>query len=305
MPRAVQWLLAFTVALVAASGVATVTRLRSPDAVYQPVARVSSQSAPFLTSVTDQAESTAVRPAGDEALRLAIGEAEVEPQPAPAPETTNVVLWGDSLGHEAASPFTWAVQQVPGFTVETRTWGGTAACDWYAEIMQWPDAKRIDIAVLVFSGNSRTPCMRPEGRPLSGPERVEKYRADVEDEALHLRDLGATVYLMGPPVFRPDFEPNRVEDINAMYIVLADRHEGVEFVDAGAVVLDGGKYADRLPCAPWEGEPEGCVAGTIAVRSPDGVHFCPVKLKRGVCSVFSPGAFRFAMAMAKPITSPT
>ena len=307
--RAVQWLLALMVVVVAASAVATAVHVRAP---IPDVQRVSSSAAgaaaPGTTSATDTVPHVAVRPAGDEPLRLAITDAEAAPAPAPAPPPArprHVVLWGDSLAHESALFFQWAVQQSPDLTVETRTWGGTAPCDWYAEIMQWPDTQPIDVAVLEFSGNVRTPCMRADGRTLSGQERVDKYRADLGREALHLRNLGATVYVIGPPVFRPDFDPNRVEELNEMYAELAAEHEGISFVNAGEVVLAGGQYADRVPCAPWEGDAQGCVNGTITVRSPDGAHFCPTNFVDGSCPVFSPGAFRFAMAMAAATTTRT
>jgi hypothetical protein len=244
--------------------------------------------------------------------------AAVAPSPAaaasspPAPSTTtttappsalDVVLWGDSLAWESAAIFEWGVEQW-GHNAETRTRGGTAPCDWLDDITTWQDTKPLDVAVLEFSGNASTPCMYDEqGHGLGGAERVAKYRADVEAAVVHLRDRGAIVYLIGPPVFRGDAHPGRVEALLELYQELADRHDGVSFVNSGEAVLADGTYTDRLPCAPWEDEARGCVDGTIAVRSPDGIHLCPIRLSRDGCRVYSSGGWRFAMAMADAATN--
>lgn len=69
-------------------------------------------------------------------------------------------------------------------------------------------------------------------------------------------------------------------------------------------MLDGGRYAHTLPCLPGErctgrdadGRP------VAVVRSPHGVHFCPVHTGRGgPCPVYSSGAVRFGRAMAAPV----
>ena len=70
-----------------------------------------------------------------------------------------------------------------------------------------------------------------------------------------------------------------------MYAAVAAEHPAVaHFVDAGAAVLDHGRWTDRLPCLPVE----PCEGGTDAagrhvnvVRSPDGTHFCPIRGGRG------------------------
>lgn len=305
MPRGVQWLLAALVTIVAACGVATVVQLRAlradesaADVVTTARAGASDASSAVTTtpttalSVTDLTTTTA-------APLVPPGNGR-EPRLGPA----RVVLWGDSLAAEAASLFQHAVER-PERIAAPRTAGGTAPCDWYADIMQWPDTEPIDVALLQFSGNARTPCMRESfGVAPSLSARVEKYRADVEALALHLSGKGATVLLIGAPVFRSDFrEPNRVEMFNELYRDLAERHDGVLFVDAGAPLLDQGRYTDRLPCLQREGEAEGCTDGTITVRSPDGVHFCPVVTKSS-CPVYSSGALRFAMAMAEAAITP-
>jgi hypothetical protein len=69
------------------------------------------------------------------------------------------------------------------------------------------------------------------------------------------------------------------------------------FVDAGAAVLDGGKYAATLPCLPDEGRARGCTADDrISVRAPDGAHF-------GITGTsYLAGARRFANAIDEAVS---
>ena len=61
------------------------------------------------------------------------------------------------------------------------------------------------------------------------------------------------------------------------------QHANLRYVDAGAAVLDEGRWTETLSCLPSE----PCVGGTDplgravnVVRAPDGVHFCPVSKER-------------------------
>ena len=83
--------------------------------------------------------------------------------------------------------------------------------------------------------------------------------------------------------------------------------EHVTYVDAGAAVEGpGGTFARTLPCLigePCTGPVVGGVPSNV-VRSPDGVHFCPVTVVRVSCPVYSSGAFRFADAMVRGLVAP-
>jgi hypothetical protein len=99
--------------------------------------------------------------------------------------------------------------------------------------------------------------------------------------------------------------------VNAMYEAIAAEYPGVFYVDAGAAVLDYGRWTPSLPCLPTE----PCTGGTDLldrgfnlVRAPDGGHFCPASedAKRGVvaaCPTWSSGAYRYGNAMAAPVLS--
>jgi hypothetical protein len=159
------------------------------------------------------------------------------------------------------------------------------------------------VAILQFSGNSLTDCMRArDGQPLDDAAVVDKYADDVEQVIRILRSRGSRVYLAGSP--RTALS-RRAQDINTIFAWTAmqwrARGEPVQYFDAaGSVLTNDGSFAARLPCLPAETSAEGCHPdGTIDVRSPDGTHFCPVETGGKVaCPVWSSGAYRFGTALA-------
>jgi hypothetical protein len=222
---------------------------------------------------------------------------------APAPKPANVVLWGDSLAWESRDAFLAAFAGDTSVHVETRTLGGTAPCDWMHEML--PRAGQIDLAVIEFSGNSWTDCMRD---PATGDFRrdgalLEKYEQDVTAVATTFTRLGTKVLLIGAPRPGDDSNPSigRVH-VRALYQALAARLPGVEFADSGAAVLEHGNFTPTLPCLPFEDGSVGCHDGRIAVRAPDRLHLCPwpgpaVDPLVGRCPIYSSGAYRFGHAM--------
>jgi hypothetical protein len=233
------------------------------------------------------------------------------PTPAPVLRAGDrVVLWGDSLAFEAREAFGAAIAQATGgrVVVETRTYGGTATCDWLPEIAAMSQ-QPIAVAVLEFSGNALTPCMTDgTGRALEGDAYLDAYAHATQQAITLLRNAGARVVLAGAPRARTEPSPTSVA-LQEMYRTLAARSAGVSFVDAGAAVLDSaGRWTATLPCLPDEGPGEGCAGGRIAVRAPDGAHFCPgapaaVHGVTGTCPRWSSGAVRFGRAMAAAVAS--
>ena len=224
-----------------------------------------------------------------------------------------VVLYGDSLAWEARDQFTAAFAGLPDVQVTTRTFGGTAPCDWLEHMRDDAASLRPGAVVVEFSGNALTPCMRDlAGQPLTGDAYLARYRADTETVLDIFEPYGTRVYFAGSPMPDPARVPGaRGNELNAMYTAEASSHPtGVEYVDAGAAVLDHGAWTNTLPCVA----DEPCTGGTDAtgqpvnvVRAPDSAHFCPVNkaARAGVtdaCPVWSSGAMRFGRAMAAPVT---
>jgi hypothetical protein len=236
------------------------------------------------------------------------------PSPGPAPLTKPlVILYGDSLAWEAEASFVTAFAGARGAQVLTRTWGGTAICDY----LDWMRRDAATLApgavVLEFSGNVLTPCMADAAKQgIDGDPYWARYRADAQTAIDIFAPTGTRVFFAGAPISRSqatsgDFHGGMV---NAMYAEIAKANVGVTYVDAGAAVLDGGRWTATLPCLPGEpctGGVDGLGRAVNIVRTPaDGGHFCPAaeEAKRGVvaaCPVWSSGAFRYAYAMAQPV----
>lgn len=213
----------------------------------------------------------------------------------PAAAPTTVVLIGDSLAVEAAD---FLPNLLVGQAFVGRTFGGTAVCDWLPKDLGLVAGS---VAIVSFSGNNGTPCMVADGVTLQGDALVARYRSDT----IALIDLalrgGSVVLLVGQPA-RGDAVGNAViDDLNALYRELAAAPE-VSFVDAGAAVetVDGA-FTPTLPCFP--SEPTCDAAGSVIVRSDDQLHFCPGAYQTP-CGKPSPGAFRFAGAIAPAAADP-
>lgn len=220
-----------------------------------------------------------------------------------SPDPPRVALYSDSLGAQARALF--QAQLAGEARVRGASVPGSALCDALPLIADDLDGAEPRLAVIQFSGNNGTDCMRgPDGAPLEGDAVVEKYDADARFAVEALVGAGVPVLLVGSP---PTLVADTPRDINTALARIADEYRArgadVTYVDAGAsVTTPDGSYAASLPCLPFETSALGCVDGQIAVRAPDGVHFCPTGTGDDPdCPVWSSGAYRFASAMAAPV----
>ncbi len=216
------------------------------------------------------------------------------------PHPLRIALYGDSLSMQSAQDFEY-MAAVGGTPVLLGAYNGWAICDVLPRLASDATTWKPTVAVIEFSGNSFTPCMK--GYTLGTPAYYAKYRADAQAAIDILRRHGIRVLLMGVPLDAWPSISNNVERLNAMYAELAAANPGVEYHDAGQAVMADGRFTWQLPCLPFE--PCTGPAGNNVVRSPDGVHFCPTGNTRVVgpydlCDVYSSGAFRFASAMLRP-----
>ncbi len=208
---------------------------------------------------------------------------------------SRVLLYGDSLSYEARNAFTSLLAD-SGVSVMTRTFGGTAICDWLPQMEADVQQFNPVVSVVQFSGNDFTPCITsrvPFGSPSSAI--AGAYQTDAIEAASILTSRGGRVVFAGSPITLT----NSDRTMQNMYAELAGVVPGASFVDAGQAVTPGGAFTWTMPCLPGE---SGCSNGTVVVRSPDGTHFCPgaPPAYRGivfVCPVWSGGAFRFGAAM--------
>jgi hypothetical protein len=201
-----------------------------------------------------------------------------------------IALWGDSMAWEARDTFARTVRQQSRASVLVHTFGGTAACDWLDDMGTQAGKWRPTVAVLAFSGNTTSACMR-------GRDALAAYRKDVTKAVRMLTGTGAKVLLVeAPPRQDQTVDPAGMTALDHLWHDIASDRRHTEVIPAGKVVTDHGRFATTLPCQHGE----FCdLAGNVAVRSPDGVHFCPVaEPPMTPCPVPSPGAERYGTAMA-------
>lgn len=207
------------------------------------------------------------------------------------PDEQRVALWGDSLAWEARDSFVAAAEEDGSTHALTRTWGGTAPCDWLDDMRR--QARRWDptVAVLSFSGNTGSDCMRDR-------DLLTAYRTDVTEAVEILTRRGTEVVLIdAPPRWDQAVDPDGLTTLDRLWRDIASMRADVRVAPAGRVLTDRGRFVPRLPCAAGE----TCGAdGQVPVRSPDGVHFCPVtQPPMTACPVRSFGAERYGRAMAE------
>ena len=230
----------------------------------------------------------------------------------PVLSRTRVLLYGDSLAWESQTPFAAALTSAGVGQVTTRTFGGTAICDWFAQMRADETALRPDAVVLEFSGNALTPCMRgPDGAPLTGLGYFYKYAADAQAALRIFTPSGALVYFAGAPIsHRAELAHDPTTPaLHAIYRNVAASSPLGRYIDAAAVVTDHGAWTATMPCLggePCTGGRDASGTAVNVVRAPDGAHFCPgaPAAVRGVtltCPVWSSGAWRFGTAMADPV----
>lgn len=234
-----------------------------------------------------------------------------QPSDAGLVERQVVVLYGDSLAWEAGDHFRRALEHDPTIEVVDRTFGGTSICDWLAAMREDATSLAPRAVVAEFSGNSITPCMREGADELQGDELVERYRSDAETAVSIFEPIGSRLYFASAPLPRDSSSGySHGARLNRMYREIAQApDDNVDFVDAGAAVLDRGVWTQTLPCLdeePCEGGLDARGRAVNVVRAPDGNHFCPMFRQAhdgvaGACVVWSSGAFRYGAAMARPI----
>jgi hypothetical protein len=214
-----------------------------------------------------------------------------------ASQHERIALYGDSLSMQAAQDFQFLAVEA-GDTTLLGAYNGLAPCDVLPRLPGDAASWHPDVALLEFTGDDLTPCMKPY--PVGTPPYYAKYQQDATTAVRTLRSDGVHVVLIGAPLDRDPGLAQNVQRLNAMYASLASSIPGVRYVDAGSSVLANGQFTTSLPCMPSE----QCTgtSGTNVVRSPDGIHFCPtgttaVQGPYDVCPVYSSGAYRFAAAM--------
>jgi hypothetical protein len=246
-------------------------------------------------------------------LAIGLGAPAAAQTHAPAPK--KVVVYGDSLTWEARDYITF-LAALGGYSADVRSYGGTATCDWFDDMRSYLTQVRPAVVVFAFSGNNVTPCMQPHRKALFGDELATKYSRDTSTAVEIAQHVGAHVVLVGAPRserFRDDASWDRVPQ--AFLTLAAHDPAHVSYVDGGALIAPHGTWSMTRPCLARERtilESDGyrpCTRkNTIAVRAPDGAHFCPgnAPARNGVtigCTRYSSGALRYATSIVRAVNT--
>ena len=165
--------------------------------------------------------------------------------------------------------------------MQLQAYPGVALCDYLPTITEVATTTRPSAIVVMFVGNTFTPCSQPGGGPPNDDDRRLALRGQLDGLAGALQPLGIPLFIVGEGPLPYPFALPR--ELNASFADLASREQqvgrDVTFVDAGSSLAgpDGG-WTGQLPCRPDETIWVGCTDGVIVVRGPDGRHLCPVDL---------------------------
>jgi hypothetical protein len=220
------------------------------------------------------------------------------PQCAVPDDAPHVVLFGDSLSVEAKQAFVWELECGVGAHARVLAQPGAALCDFQNAVADVAARKKVDVAVLEFVGNNRTPCTDgPTGAPLTGQALLSRYQADAVQATTTLSQAGARVVWVTPPG-RVDQPDPPLRSVYEWVVNVTEPHSSL--ADGGFELRDrAGLYQAFMPCLPQEGGLASCWNGLIRVRMPvDDFHLCPVLETQGPCPVYSSGAARLAHMMA-------
>ncbi len=277
----------------------------TPDA--EPTAVIDSATVPDATTTT-----SAVPPASSSSS---------SPSSAPSPpvlpadpnEPLRVAVYGDSIGSEIFPYLAFFANADREVTFDRNVFGGTNACDWFAEAER--DARRFDpdVVITVFVGNDFTSCARASGQDQTAVEVAWKTVADTNALASFFADdvpVYRVGYARGVRQQRRIDESgigNRVDVIR--YLLATSSTDRLRYVDGSEALLENGRYSKTLPCSVFDADNCGD-DGRIRVRAVDGVHLCPTvsRSRSGVistCAVHSSGAARLAAHVLTPILSRT
>ncbi len=218
-----------------------------------------------------------------------------------ARRNTRVNIYGDSLTVQAA-PYLNAIGKVYGLTVKVRAFSGTAPCDFLPLLESDLRKRKPDLVLFAFSGNSIATCMLDgSGHPLVGDAVLAKYAADTDTAIAETTRAHVPFVLASPPA--PFAKAATWKQFDDLYRSVAASHPGVNYVDAGQDIAPGGEFSATQQCMPFEVNlPQARTAchgpdADIAVRGPDGAHFCgnATLTTANPCSAYSSGAMRYAI----------
>ncbi|MBM3672086.1 MAG: hypothetical protein FJW86_07900 [Actinobacteria bacterium] len=117
----------------------------------------------------------------------------------PPPSPPTVIFYGDSLLSSSSGAITNGITaQRPGWEVVTRSFGGTALCDWL-DSMRGDGDLNAKVVVIEFVGNSLTPCMGSGAHPAMSPGWYSLYSSAANEAASIWAARGVKVLFASAP----------------------------------------------------------------------------------------------------------
>jgi len=238
----------------------------------------------------------------------------VQAKSIPVPATA--VFYGDSIMYESTSQMNAQFASKSGWTDKITAFPGSAPCDWFTQLQTDLSTLHPNIVVLETQGNSITDCMKDSNGnliPFGSQAWLDKYRTDIDFYFSNATATGAKVlYVNALP------EPNTTtnKQLNSLIAVAkteAGKYHGVSVTGAPRnSVSSSGAFVWRKNCLAGETAAMGCgslVAGKITVRSPDGVHLCPINFTDlnswyAGCQVYSSGEVRWGQSIVNTTVAP-
>lgn len=226
-------------------------------------------------------------------------------KPPPPPQTA--LILGDSLMRESEWEIAADVAASPGSSEVNESIPGTAPCDWIPALAGELAAVHPTVVTIATAGNSGTPCMDDPSTgvpwPINSPGYKARYQADLSTIFSMVSATGAETVFVKDPAMLDTTRNKAVAGIDSDAASLAKTIADVGVATKARTALGGATFTATLPCLADETAAEGCTAGEIAVRNPDGIHLCPVVFSV-VCPVYSSGERRYGDAVAEQTLVP-
>lgn len=208
--------------------------------------------------------------------------------PTPDDGRPTIILGGDSVMGNLAPGIVAALgdQADASYLAQARISGDAAATQAWTEAIEEQDPD----LVVVHVGSWEV--LSPEFHP-GVPGGVDPYADEVLDPFVDLLTSGgAQVLFIGPAAARDEQRTVNLMTFNRELIALADRHDAVDFLNAGTYVNDAtGGFTETLP------GPDGV---PVRIRRTDdlGLHLCPA----GVVRLATPVVQWISDHLAAPVT---
>lgn len=208
-------------------------------------------------------------------------------------------MYGDSITGESS-------RQLTGHGIEVHSFGGTAICDWLADMRRQAASGTVRKVYLEFVGNYFTTCVT--SRPV-----VTAYRTDAALAVALWRAHRVRVVWVRPPeprvlphpalVRRPAVAANAELLAASTFdeVQVGEQQAGADgYVDTSPLIAPGRVFASVVRCRGLEPCGVRAPAGFDAARSSDGMHLCPTVnatvagVVTDTCTVYATSEQRFA-----------